>query len=208
MMLAKLDPPAEISAQGKLTLLILAVTVALWLTGDWHGISTAVVALLAAASLAALGVLDRHDVNSIDWDILILMWSGLSLGQAMQLSGLLDWVVRLPLAQMSGLALSASVAFLALGLSTFMSNTATANLIIPTAMALSSAQQGQLAILTALACSFAMAMPVSTPPNAIAFATGKVPVGDMIRAGGLISIVSVIVMLLGYQAILPWVLGF
>lgn len=208
MTLVRLDPPAEISWQGKLTLVILAATVALWLTGDWHGISVAGVALLAAALLTALGVLDRHDVNSIDWDILVLMWGGLSLGQAMQLSGLLDWVVRLPLSQMSGIALSGIVVLLALGLSTFMSNTATANLVIPMAMAFSLTEQGQLAILAALACSFAMAMPVSTPPNAIAYATGKVPVADMIWVGGLISIVSVVVMLLGYQAILPWVLGF
>jgi len=202
------EAPGKISGQGALTMVVLAVSVFLWLTGRWHGISVAGVALLAAAALTAFGVLDRHDVDSIDWNILILMWGGLSLGHAMKLSGLLDHVTRLPLADLHGFALGAIVAALAVGLSTFMSNTATANLIIPAAMALSAAEQGQLAILTALACSFALAMPVSTPPNAIAFATGRIPVGDMVRIGGLISVVSVVVMLLGYQAILPWVLRF
>jgi sodium-dependent dicarboxylate transporter 2/3/5 len=58
-------------------------------------------------------------------------------------------------------------------------------------------------MLAALACSFAMAMPVSTPPNAIAYATGKIPVPVMLRAGGLISIISVVIMLLGYKVMLP-----
>jgi sodium-dependent dicarboxylate transporter 2/3/5 len=46
-------------------------------------------------------------------------------------------------------------------------------------------------------------MPVSTPPNAIAYATGKIPVPVMLRAGGLISIISVVIMLLGYKVMLP-----
>ena len=73
-------------------------------------------------------------------------------------------------------------------------------------MAMSQAQGAQLAILTALACSFAMALPISTPPNAIAFATGKIDSHDMLRTGGVIGFVSVIVLLLGYQVMIPLVL--
>ena len=51
--------------------------------------------------------------------------------------------------------------------------------------------------------SFAMAMPVSTPPNAIVFGTGQIPVSEMIRVGGLISIVSVLILLVGYRFIVP-----
>ncbi len=47
--------------------------------------------------------------------------------------------------------------------------------------------------------------PVSTPPNAIAYATGKTPVRMMMRTGGLISIIAAGAMLLGYRFMLPLV---
>jgi sodium-dependent dicarboxylate transporter 2/3/5 len=223
ILLLKFFPPAKdlklpevqkagaIDLPGRMTLIILCVTIALWLTSKWHGVSDAVVALLAAAALTALRVLDRRDVDHIDWNVLILMWGGLSLGDAMQSTGMVDYVVNLPIVSnattMSGpggqFALALFVVGLSVVLSTFMSNTATAALIVPMAMALSPENQGELAVLTALACSFAMAMPVSTPPNAIAMATGQVPVSSMVRSGGLISIISMLVLLCGYQLVLP-----
>ena len=193
--------------RGKVTLGILLLTIGLWLTGGWTGIPDAVVALIAAALLTALGMLSRSDVDSIDWNILILMWGGLALGNAMPLTGLVDVITELPLAELRGFWLSLAIVILAVGLSTFMSNTAAANLIIPIAMAIGATQALQLALLTALACSFAMALPISTPPNAIAFATGRLPAATLLRVGGLISTVCVIVLLAGYRVVLPLVLG-
>jgi solute carrier family 13 (sodium-dependent dicarboxylate transporter), member 2/3/5 len=85
-----------------------------------------------------------------------------------------------------------------------MSNTAAANLIIPIAMVTSGANPLQLAVLVAFACSFAMALPISTPPNAIAFASGKISSRDMLMAGGIISVIGTVLLLAGYQIILPW----
>jgi di/tricarboxylate transporter len=64
----------------------------------------------------------------------------------------------------------------------------------------------QLTVMTALACSFAMAFPVSTPPNAIAFTTGKIPASALLSSGGLVSLICVGVLLLGYQWVLPLVI--
>ena len=98
---------------------------------------------------------------------------------------------------------AALVVLLSVGLSTFMSNTAAAGLIIPMALAFSADQRGQLVVLTALACSFAMALPISTPPNAIAFASGKLPAQTLLRVGGIITAICTIVLLAGYQVVLP-----
>jgi sodium-dependent dicarboxylate transporter 2/3/5 len=84
-----------------------------------------------------------------------------------------------------------------------MSNTATAALLIPMALALHLPGREQFAMLAALACSCAMALPVSTPPNAIAYATGKVPLKAMLNMGGLISVIALILLLLGYRVMLP-----
>lgn len=208
--LEKLRGPGRISWYGKLTLGVLLSAVVLWLTGQWHGISEGTVALLAAAALTALSVLDRFDVDSIDWNILILMWGGLAMGTGMEVSGLTTLIAEADITQLPGgaLAIAAAVVVVSIALSTFMSNTATANLIIPIVMALavSADDRLHLAVLCALACSFAMAMPVSTPPNAIAFATGEVRAGTLLKIGGGVSILAGVVLLVGYRVVLPVVL--
>ncbi|MEM1098783.1 MAG: DASS family sodium-coupled anion symporter [Planctomycetota bacterium] len=207
--------PEPISKKGWATLVVLATAIGLWLSSGVLGLSSAAVALLAAAALTALGVLEKRDVDSIDWNVLLLMWGGLSLGVAMSETGLIEVIAQMPFAQFQGFLLAAIVVVLGVTMSTFMSNTATANVLVPMVIAIglggmNAAADGtgggvaiQLAVLTALACSFAMAMPVSTPPNAIAFATGKIPAATLIRSGGLLSIICVATLLVGYQFVMP-----
>jgi sodium-dependent dicarboxylate transporter 2/3/5 len=193
---------------GWATLCVLILAVAGWLTGDLTGISPGVVALIAAALLSTTRILDQRDVDSIDWNVLILIWGGLSLSVAMDGSGLTRMLSSVNLSQIPGgpVVLGIGISLTALLMSTFMSNTATAGLLVPMALALSVTDQAELAMLAASACSFAMALPVSTPPNAIAFATGSVPLGSMLKTGGLIGLASIIVMLAGYKIMLPPVL--
>lgn len=201
--LPRVERAGRISGLGKVTLTILALTIVAWITSRWHGVADAVIALISAALLTALRVLDRKDVDSIDWNILLLMWGGLALGAGMEGSGLVAYVMDLPIAEASGFMLALIIVLLSVGLSTFMSNTAAAGLIIPMALAFSAAQRGQLVVLTALACSFAMVLPISTPPNAIAFASGKLPAGTLLRVGGLITVIGIVLLLAGYQVMLP-----
>ncbi len=205
----------RLDGRGRATLVLLVITIGLWLTSKWTGLSDAAVALLAATGLTTLGLLDRFDLRAIDWDVLILMWGGLALGDAMMSSGLVEYGMQLPLIDtlrglpgpMGAFIFAAFIVVVAMLLSTFMSNTATAALLIPMALQLVPGSEGaQLAILGALACSCAMAMPVSTPPNAIAFATGQVPAVSLIRAGGLVSVIAVILLLIGYKMVIPlWI---
>jgi sodium-dependent dicarboxylate transporter 2/3/5 len=60
----------------------------------------------------------------------------------------------------------------------------------------------EVAVVMALACSLGMCLPVSTPPNAIAHATGLVPTRDMVRIGMLVGGLGVL--LLSVAAPLPW----
>ncbi|MEM9882569.1 MAG: DASS family sodium-coupled anion symporter [Planctomycetota bacterium] len=214
--LPEVEKPTEaISWKGRLTLTILGAAIFLWVFSGILdlGLSSAAVALLAAAALTTLGVLEKRDVDSIDWNVLILMWGGLSLGKAMEVSGLIDVIAGLPFAELQGVWLAVIIVALGVGMSTFMSNTATANVLVPMVIAIGLSNPDtdagvtlavQLAVLTALACSFAMAFPVSTPPNAIAFATGRIPASALLSSGGIVSLICVVVLLLGYQLVLPW----
>lgn len=205
--LGRIQPPERVDVKGKLTVVVLLLTIAGWLTGQWHGVSAGVVALLAAASLAALGLLDARDVDGIEWNVLILMWGGLSLGEAMEASGLLGVVKQLPFEGVHSLVLAGGVLALTLGLSTFISNTVTANLVVPLAIVVPQPHGAALAVVAGIASSMAMAMPISTPPNAMACATGRLRVSSMMLVGCLIGLAGAILLLGAYPAIVTWVLA-
>ena len=191
--------------RGKVTLAVLALTIALWLTSAFHGFVPGAVALLAAGARTAIGVLDDKDIGSIDWSILVLMWGGLSLGVALQESGLTSYFAQANIAsslpQSWGLALL--TVMVGVLMSTFMSNTATAALLVPIALALPAPENGELAMLAALACSFGMALPISTPPNLVVYSTGAITSQEMRRSGAIIAITGTVLLLLGFRIMLP-----
>lgn len=186
-----------VDARGLFVLGVFVVTVLLWLTDRVHGLPTAVVALVPAIAFTATGLLDRNDINSLEWNVLILIAGGIALGTGMQRTGLDDIIIQYMPTQGT---------FVLIGLvtgtvlvSTFMSNTAAANLILPVAVSLAlvpAAAGGpsaiHLALSIALAASMSMALPVSTPPNAIAYASGELTARDFALAGGILGVLAVI----------------
>jgi sodium-dependent dicarboxylate transporter 2/3/5 len=116
----------------------------------------------------------------------------MSLGIAMRESGLTEWIVnQLPFQSMGILGVLAVFAVVAAVLTSFISNSATANLLLPIAVGVSVLEPTTTAVVVAIAASAAMILPVSTPPNAIAYGSGLVRVRDMARAGGAITAVSI-----------------
>jgi len=198
----QISAPPRMDGRARLVMGIGLLTAVLWLTSEFHKVPSALIALLAAGLLSVTGLMDRDDFKNIDWDVLVLMWGGLSLGKALDISGLDAWIVGLPLFDQNGFLLIAVFCVLAIVLSTFMSNTATANLVVPVAVAIPGENHVLLAATIALSCSFAMALPISTPPNAIAFASKMLKSGDMLKAGLLVSAVSVALLLLGYRVMI------
>jgi sodium-dependent dicarboxylate transporter 2/3/5 len=198
-------PSRRLSSEGTITLVVLAAAILLWMTGSQHGLTPGTVALLAATMLLAAGIISHRDLDAVDWKILILMWGALSLGVAVDRSGLGGHLSRMDLSALPGgiWSVGTVIALTGVGVSTFMSNTAVAALLVPMALAVSLPGREEFAILAALACSFAMAMPVSTPPNAIAYGTGDVPRGLMVQSGGLISAIGMLLLLVGYHVVLP-----
>lgn len=195
----KFNDNIVIGQEARIVCAVVILAISLWLTSEWHKIPSAVIALFAAGLLAVLGVLKRDDFKNIDWDVLVLMWGGLALGEAITVSGLSQWVVSLPILAQHGFWLVVIFALSAIGISTFMSNTATANLLIPLAIAIPGENNILLAVVTALACSLAMALPISTPPNAVVFSSGMLKSTDMFKAGGLVSLLGLILLIMGYR---------
>lgn len=116
------------------------------------------------------GILTVKDFRALSWDVLMLMGGGLCLGAAITQSGLAAWLIALfPVGGLSIFWIMALFGTLACVMSAVMSNTATANLVMRIVLGLSVTSLGPVIIGVAFACSMAMRLPVSTPPNAMAF---------------------------------------
>lgn len=197
----------DLDPKTRAVIAIAAATIIFWVTAPIHKIPESLIALTSVGVIVASGILDRKDFNGIEWDILVLMWGALALGKAMEMTGLAQWIVSLPLFEVKGFALVFVFAALTFIVSTFMSNTAAASILAPLALSVPSENPAHLVLVVALVCGFDMTLPVSSPPNAIAFSTGRVRTMDMIKAGTVVSLAAVAVILLGYKFIFARVMG-
>ncbi|GAB4553989.1 MAG: SLC13 family permease [Phycisphaerales bacterium] len=219
-------PKREGRADWKVWTVVLTfvVTVGLWVSSAWTNLPVAAVAILPLMVFTATGLLTRKELNSLEWDILLLIAGGLALGKGMTLTGLADWMVaQLPL---GGLGAATTVALLCaatLALSTFMSNTAVANMLMAIGIGLAlSGETGagiaQVGVSIALGASLAMGLPVSTPPNAIVFAGGQEPdaqgrqvhgvrTSDFLRVGAIVGVLGLIYAVAISVTLVPRLIG-
>jgi len=186
------------------------ITILLWLTDFIHGMNSYVVAMIPVVVFSATKILTTQDLKNINWDVLWLVSGGIALGYALETSGLALRVIEtIPFGNLSPLVVVLLATMTAWIMAALMSNTATANLLLPIIAALGTSLTslapfggGMMLILTVtMTCSLAMPLPVSTPPNAMAHATGQIETRDMIRSGILIGGFGV-ALLFGLMAIL------
>jgi len=182
-------------------------TILLWMTEKLTGLNANVVALIPLAVYTATGVFTKEDIKEINWSVLWLVAGGFALGYALEGTGLAKTLVT----SIDFNAMSIVVVFVVAGLicyflSNFISNSATAALLIPIMVAMGKgllasdnanafqAMGGQhaLAIFVAVCASLAMLLPISTPPNAIASSTGLVETKDMAKVGIIVGIVGLV----------------
>jgi sodium-dependent dicarboxylate transporter 2/3/5 len=188
----RFDDQGAMGRKSKFILVVFSVVVLLWLTTKWHGIPSSIVSLIPVVILFGLRLLRDDDLQDLGWGILFIVGGGMSLGIAMRESGLTGWIVGLlPFGSMGTLLILLVFAVVAAGLTSFISNSATANLLLPIAVGVAAIEPTTAALVVAIAASAAMILPVSTAPNAIAYGSGMFKVRDMALAGGIITIVSV-----------------
>jgi solute carrier family 13 (sodium-dependent dicarboxylate transporter), member 2/3/5 len=182
-------------------------TVALWLTEPFHGVDSNVVGFLPVVVLLCTRVFDADDLRRVRWDVLWLVAGGLALGTGVSATGLDAWMVGLVgWEALAPTLLVIVLAGIALALSTLISNSATANLLLPLGLTLAASEAVAVepllaGVLIAIGCSLAMALPISTPPNAVAYSTGLVTTRDLAVMGAIVGAVG----LLLYAVAAPWI---
>jgi len=154
--------------------------------------------MLPSGERGGARVLDIHVLRHIDWSTLLLFGGGLSLGGLMFESGLARALGEtifhaMPIHGIYGIVLAATL--MAVLVSEMTSNTASAALVVPVVLALAQAagvDPLKPVLAATAACSFGFMLPVSTPPNALVYGTGRVGIRDMVAQGVLLDVVGVI----------------
>ena len=134
-------------------------------------------------------ILDIGVLRRIDWSTLLLFGGGLSLGGLMLETGLARALgdtlfAAMPLRGDAGVVLAATL--MGVLVSEVTSNTASASLVVPVVLALAQSagvDPVKPALAATVACSFGFMLPVSTPPNALVYATGRLRIVEMVRHG-------------------------
>ena len=178
------------------------VTVALWLFDRLTGINSYTVAMIPFMVFALTGVINKRDLEQINWSVIWMVAGGFALGYGLNASGLAaNAVESIPFGEFSPfliLLLGGAICYV---LSNFISNSATAALLMPILAIVCGAMGDKLdpiggtstvLIGVAIAASSAMVLPISTPPNALAYATNLVQQKDMSRIGIIMGVISMV----------------
>ena len=182
------------------------VTVLLWMTDKLTGINSYTVALIPFVVFSLTGVINKYDLEEINWSVIWMVAGGFALGYGLNASGLAaNAVESIPFGTWSPIVILLVSGLICYLLSNFISNSATAALLMPILAVVCSGMGDKLSAIggtptvligIAVAASSAMVLPISTPPNALAFSTNLVKQNDMVKIGIIMGVIS---MVLGYS---------
>ncbi len=146
-------------------------------------------------------LLDANSFQKVPWGIVLLFGGGFALAKGMQESGLSAWLGG-QLEVLGGVwppGIVASVSGLLTFLTELTSNTATTNMVLPILKGVSiggNIHPLLLMIPATISASCAFMLPVATPPNAIVFGSGHIPLGKMIKTGLILNFIGIVLVTL------------
>ncbi|MDD7276157.1 MAG: SLC13 family permease [Bacteroidales bacterium] len=188
--------------QLTVTYITMAVTIFLWMFDKVTGLNANIVAMIPIAIFCVTGIFTKEDLNQINWSVLWLVAGGFALGTALYETGLDKHLIEaIPFQTWSPIVVIIAASVVCWILSNIIANTAAANLLIPVMVTLAVGMREMLVpfggettmlLSVTLAASLAMCLPISTPPNAIAYSTGMIETKDMMKVGVIMGIVGLV----------------
>jgi sodium-dependent dicarboxylate transporter 2/3/5 len=190
---------------------IIAITFLAWMSQRWvapylppNSWTDGTIAIIAALALFLLPdgtgrpMLKWDEANRAPWDVIMMFGGGLALAAGMQASGLAEWLgnALLPLEVVPLLVIALAIVAMVVLITEFASNVATASAIIPVVASFAAAlglgeQAILLAMPAALAASWGFILPAGTGPNAIAWSTGRLKIQRLVKAGALLDLIGI-----------------
>jgi sodium-dependent dicarboxylate transporter 2/3/5 len=217
----KLGP---ITSLEKRVLWVFAAAIFLWVFRSllneyisWLNISDTEISLYAALALFTIPhsfkkgnfVLNWSDTSRLAWGILILFGGGLALASGLSNTGVIDAIAEI-ITGIDGISLfviAALIITVVLFMTEVMSNVALVAIFAPVVAGIAlglNLPMLHLLIPVAMASSCAFMLPMATPPNAIVFASGYIKIKDMVRAGVLLNCFAILLLLVFYAYVIPW----
>lgn len=168
----------------------LIITISLWISEPLHGIPVAATSAIPIVLLTLTQVITAKEVRALPWDTLMLVAGGLALGLAIVEVGLSTIIMNeLMLLEIPQIWIALIFAIVGILLSNVMSNTAASAILVPLGLTLTGLFGAVTPLIIAVSCSCALLLPVSTPANAISYATGLIEQKDF-RMGGFFFILA------------------
>jgi len=195
-----LKHPASPGTAGQRTivLIVVFVTILFWLTGSIHGITVAATCAIPIVVLTVTGILTSSDIRTMPWDSLLLVAGGLSLGEALKTTGILDYYTsHITAMNHRPVLFILMLSYAAMLFSNVGSSTAACMLLIPLGMSVLPNWKTEVAISIGLSSACSVLLPAATPSNVIVYSTGLLKQKDF-RIGGLV------VGILGPLLVLLW----
>lgn len=201
-MTLKLDGRFQKSWQAIVVYITFASTILLWMTTQWHGMNTYVVSILPLTVFTLTGIMGKEELKLINWDVLWLVAGGIAIGIGLEKTGLAVALAHaIDYSQLSPVAVVITLSLVCWVMANFMSNTATANLLMPIAAAIAISMENLAAVggikgllvVVAFSASLGMILPVSTPPNSLAYSTGLIDSKDMAKTGLIIGVIGLLI---------------
>ncbi len=183
-------------------------------------LSDAGISILAAFALFTIPfslndgkfILEWNDTVKLPWGILILFGGGLSLASGLSSTGVIDYIGNL--VSSNGLSnifmISSLLIFIMLFMTELMSNVALVAIFAPVVAGIAIGLDSEILFLlipVVMASSCAFMLPMATPPNAIVFASGYIKVHEMAKAGIFLNLISVVILIVFANFVVPFVFG-
>jgi sodium-dependent dicarboxylate transporter 2/3/5 len=205
----ELDKLGKMNQKQWTTVGVFVITIGLWLTSEFHHISSGIVALIAVVLIFSTDILKPKDIKNINWNALFLFGGGLSLGDALISTGIGDWIAsNMGIIEGKHYIL---IAFIVGGLSLLVtavaSNTASAAMLVPLVIPIAISLQIDpilLAVIAAMGASVDYALVFGTPPTMISYSTGYFKVKEIFKTGIVLDFIGII--LLSTVSVFLWVL--
>jgi len=198
----KLDGKFQKNWRAIVVYITFAATILLWMTTKLHGMNTYVVSIIPLAVFTLTGIMGKAELKQINWDVLWLVAGGIAIGIGLDKTGLASALAHaIDYESLSPVAVVITLSIVCWLMANFMSNTATANLLMPIAAAIGASMESLssvgglqgLLVVVAFSASLGMILPVSTPPNSLAYSTGLIESKDMAKTGVIIGVIGLLI---------------
>ncbi len=189
-----------VTGKEKRAAAVILITLILWITTPVHNLHAIIVGLIGGLLMFVFVYDWRYFERRTHWGTIMLIAGAVSLGKALEVTGAAQWIAENYLA-FTGFTSPVLIAFsfviLSLVITQFIQNTATAAMMVPVLMGLSSTlgiPEAMLIVPVILGVSMTFLMPPGTAPNAIVHGVGKIKTKEMFRAGLIPTVFAVIVL--------------